>query len=65
MDLIIATSEHSKKGFEVVYDVIDEKAQKKKGEVKIETPIEVLFEGLDLEIYNKQLIENDKDKEKN
>ncbi len=52
MDLVIATSEHSKKGFEVVYDKFD-KNKVKQGEVKFEKDIEVLFEGLDLNTYKK------------
>ena len=49
MDLIIVPSEHSKKGFvNSVYDKIqnmpDGKTQKI-GELKLEKPIEVIFEG--------------------
>ena len=54
MDLIITTSEHSKEGFlKTFYDKIDEKTKEKKGVLKLETPIEVLFEGADLNIYKK------------
>lgn len=54
MDLILTTSEHSKKGFDdSKYDRVDEKTKQKIGELKLETPIEVLFEGLDLGVYNK------------
>lgn len=54
MDLIITTSEHSKKGFvESMYDKMDEKTKQKTGELKLEKPIEVLFEGADLNIYKK------------
>jgi len=54
MDLIITTSEHSKKGFvETVYDKIDEKTKQKTGILKLEKPIEVLFEGVDSNVYNK------------
>ena len=54
MDLIITTSEHSKKGFvESMYDKMDEKTKQKIGELKLEKPIEVLFEGADLNIYKK------------
>ena len=52
MDLIITTSEHSKNGFKVVYDKFD-KNNVKQGEVKLEKPIDVLFEGLDLNTYKK------------
>lgn len=54
MDLLIVTSEHSKKSFtEVTYDQIDDKTQKKTGELKLEVPVQVLFEGLDLDMYHK------------
>jgi glycosyltransferase involved in cell wall biosynthesis len=54
MDLIITTSEHSKKGFiNTVYDKIDEKTKQKTGILKLEKPIEVLFEGVDLDTYKK------------
>ena len=53
MDLIITTSEHSKNGFNVVYDKLDEKTNQKQGELKLETPIKVLFEGLDTNVYKK------------
>jgi len=53
MDLIITTSEHSKKGFDVVYDKIDNKTKQKTGVLKLEKPIEVLFEGADLNVYKK------------
>ena len=53
MDLILTTSEHSKKGFQVVYDKMDEKTKQKTGELRLEKPIEVLFEGADLNVYKK------------
>ena len=54
MDLIITTSEHSKKGFvDSVFDKIDEKTKQKTGVLKLEKPIEVLFEGADLNVYKK------------
>ena len=54
MDLLIVTSEHSKKSFvEVSYDKMDDKSQKKIGELKLEVPVKVLFEGLDLSTYCK------------
>ena len=55
MDLIIVPSKHSKDVLlSSVYDKIDEKTQKKIGELRLEKPIEVLFEGADLNIF-KQL----------
>jgi hypothetical protein len=54
MDLLIVTSEHSKKGFvDTVYDKVDDKTKQKQGVLKFEKDIEVLFEGLDLNVYRK------------
>ena len=54
MDLLVVTSEHSKKSFtEVTYDQIDDKSKKKTGELKLTVPVKVLFEGLDLDTYCK------------
>jgi len=57
MDLIIVPSEHSKRTFlnskwDKMQDLPDGQKQKV-GEMKIEKPIEVLFEGADLKVYNK------------
>ena len=55
MDLIIVPSQHSKDVFEsTVYDKMDDRTKAKIGSVKVEKPIEVLFEGADLSIF-KQL----------
>jgi hypothetical protein len=55
MDLIIVPSEHSKYGFiNSTYDKIKQTGDNKPekiGELKVEKPIEVLFEGADTEIY--------------
>jgi len=55
MDLIIVPSNHSKVGFvNSVYDALQQQPdgkQKKVGELKLEKPIEVLFEGADENIY--------------
>jgi len=55
MDLIIVPSEHSKSGFLVsVYDKVQnmpDGSQQKVGEHKLEKPIEVIFEGIDEEVY--------------
>tara|TARA_B110000908_G_scaffold129339_1_gene151962 strand:+ start:213 stop:1478 length:1266 start_codon:yes stop_codon:yes gene_type:complete len=49
MDLVIVPSEHSKEVFEkTIYDKVDDKTKQKVDELKCTTPIEVLFEGLDL-----------------
>ncbi|OUT95556.1 MAG: hypothetical protein CBB96_03770, partial [Gammaproteobacteria bacterium TMED36] len=54
MDMNIAVSEFVKNTFEtLVYDKLDEKTKQKVGEVKLTKPMEVLFEGADLNIYKK------------
>jgi len=55
MDLIIVPSQHSKNVFiNTKFDKMDTNTNQKTGELQIEKPIEVLFEGLDRQIY-KQL----------
>jgi glycosyltransferase involved in cell wall biosynthesis len=55
MDLVIVPSEHSKKGFvDTIYDKVQntpDGQQQKIGELKLEKPMEVLFEGADEDIY--------------
>ena len=55
MDLIIVPSEHSKAGFvNTIYDKVQQLPdgkQQKIGELKLEKPIEVVFEGSDEDIY--------------
>ncbi len=55
MDLTIVPSEHSKQGFvQSVYDKIQQLPngqQQKIGELKLEKPMEVVFEGVDTDIY--------------
>ena len=55
MDLIIVPSQHSKEGFtKALYEKIQQLPngqQQKVGELKLEKPIEVLFEGSDLNVY--------------
>jgi hypothetical protein len=55
MDLVIVPSEHSKTGFiNSIYDKVEQLPdgqQQKVGELKLEKPMEVLFEGADEEIY--------------
>lgn len=62
MDLILTPSEFTKQGFlNTTYDQVDEKTKQKTGILKLEKPIEVLFEGADLNIYRKiKSIELDK-----
>ena len=49
MDLILTSSKHSKKVFESTNFTVDNRGQKQ--ELKITTPIEVLIEGANLDIY--------------
>jgi len=52
MNLVLTSSEHSKKTFlDTVLQKVDQRTNQPMGEVKIERPIEVLFEGADIEIY--------------
>lgn len=53
MDLIITSSEHSKKVFESSSFIKQDKNGNNIGEVKLQKPVEVLFEGLDLSKYFK------------
>ena len=54
MDLIITTSQHSKDGFvKSTYDKIDDKTKQKVDELSLQKPIEVLFEGIDTNIYKR------------
>jgi glycosyltransferase involved in cell wall biosynthesis len=53
MDLNFVSSEHSKKVFlDSQFDKMHETTKQKVGVVKITKPLEVLFEGADLDIYN-------------
>ena len=54
MDLIIATSKHSRSTLvDVGYDKLDSNTKKKVGELKLTKPVSILFEGLDTNIYKK------------
>jgi glycosyltransferase involved in cell wall biosynthesis len=54
MDLIITTSQHSKDGFvNSTYDKIDDKTKQKVDELLLQKPIEVLFEGIDTNVYKR------------
>lgn len=55
MDLVLASSEHSKKTLAVSYEKRDKNTQKIVGELKLTKPVEVLFEGFDTEIYDNKL----------
>jgi len=52
MNLVLTSSEHSKKTFiDTVLQKVDQRTNQPIGEAKIEKPIEVLFEGADIEVY--------------
>jgi glycosyltransferase involved in cell wall biosynthesis len=52
MDLTLVSSEHAKRVFETsIFDGYDKNTNQKVGEVKLNKPIEVLFEGADLDKY--------------
>jgi hypothetical protein len=52
MNLVLTSSEHSKKTFiGTILQKVDQRTNQPIGEAKIEKPIEVLFEGADIEIY--------------
>jgi glycosyltransferase involved in cell wall biosynthesis len=54
MDLVLTSSEHAKKVFEEsVWDKLNEQTKQPEGNIKLTTPVEVLFEGVDLDIYKK------------
>lgn len=53
MDLVLTSSEHSKKVLEEsVWMRHNQQTQQPEGELKLTTPIEVLIEGVDLDIYH-------------
>ena len=53
MDLILTSSEHSKKVLsETIYDAVDNRTNEKIS-IKTTTPVEVLFEGVNLDLYKK------------
>ena len=54
MDLILTSSEHSKKVLsESVWQKVDEKTKQPVANIQLEKPIEVLFEGVDPTVYHK------------
>jgi glycosyltransferase involved in cell wall biosynthesis len=53
MDLIITPSEFTKNTLvKTSYDQVDKNTKQKVGELKLEKPVEVLFEGVNTEIFN-------------
>lgn len=54
MDLVLTSSKHSAKVFkETVVDAVDQRTKQVVKQVKLETPVEVLFEGVDTNKYYK------------
>ncbi len=54
MNLVMVSSNHAKQVFtDVVYKIQDNKTNQITGDYKVQTPLEVLFEGVDLEVYKK------------
>jgi len=52
MDLTLTSSEHSKQTFiNTVLQKVDQRTNQQLGEAKVEKPLEVLFEGVDINIY--------------
>ena len=52
MDLVLVSSEHSKKAFlDSKYQKLNEQTKQVEGIVELKTPMEVIFEGMDLDIY--------------
>ena len=55
MDLTLVSSKFTKDVIESsVYDKKDKDSNKPMGQLKLEKPVEVLFEGIDLEVYNEK-----------
>ena len=53
MNLVITSSDFAKEVFNAcAYDQVDSNTQQKTGELKVQRPIEVLFEGVNLEKYH-------------
>ena len=53
-DLVIVPSEHSKNVFlSTKYTQVNQQTQQPEGELKVDTPVEVLFEGADTNVYKK------------
>jgi len=56
MDLVLVSSEHSKKAFiDSKFQKVNDQTKQVEGVVELKTPIEVLFEGVDTNIYKSQL----------
>ena len=52
MDLVLVSSEHSKQAFQnSKYQKINDKTKQVEGNIELTTPVEVIFEGIDTNIY--------------
>ena len=52
MNLLLVSSNHAKKGFvESSFEKMNKQTNQSEGVIKLETPVEVLFEGANLDIY--------------
>jgi hypothetical protein len=52
MDLVLVSSEHSKQAFKnSKYQKINDKTKQVEGNIELTTPVEVIFEGIDTNIY--------------
>ena len=51
MDLTLVSSRHSKQTLSAVYDKLNDQTKQKMGELKLEKPMEVLFEGVDENVF--------------
>jgi len=52
MNLLLVSSEHAKRGFvESSFEKMNKQTNQSEGVIKLETPVEVLFEGANLDIY--------------
>ena len=59
MDINLVSSEHSARTLSAVYDKLNDQTKQKMGELKLEKPVEVLFEGFDTKVYdNKSPLNN-------
>ena len=55
-DLVLVSSEHAKKVFQdSTYEKKNDRTQQSEGIIKLSVPCEVLFEGVDLNIYNNKI----------
>lgn len=51
MDLVLTSSNHSKKVFETTSYEVEDPNSKQRGTLKLTTPVKVLFEGVNLDVY--------------